>query len=273
MGVHTISRTTVVAVLVATTAALVGRSWLQVHLRQTGMNVTTAADLSYLVVPPILILLLLPLWKSEKKFLADQFRRRNLTWRVALTAFAIGLLLRLLWWSKVVAGVSFGFYSSTASNAIVGPVFSFQCSAPEIILLGFFVMAFIVPLIEEITHRALIQTALDRRSFAFAIIVSSIVFTVFHRFDSWPTVFLGGLVLGAQYRITRSLWSSVITHVTVNGLIQVDWRCLSSQWNPMPDSLPLLLPGATAVFVFLICILTLFLLLHRMATETKNPPR
>ena len=75
MASHTISRTTLVAVLVATLAALTGRSWLQIQLTQGGMESQVAADLAYLVVPPTLALLLFPLWRSEKTYLKNQFRR------------------------------------------------------------------------------------------------------------------------------------------------------------------------------------------------------
>jgi membrane protease YdiL (CAAX protease family) len=273
MAAHTISRTTIVAVLVATIAALIARSWLQIQLTQGGMQSLLAADLSYLVVPPILILLLFPLWRSEKVFLKNQFSRKDLTWKLALTAIAIGVLIRLLWWSQLVAGVSFGIYTSPDPNAIVGPIISFQCSSPGVVFLGFLVMAILVPFIEEITTRGFVQTALGRRSFVVAVAMSAAVFAVFHRFDTWPTVFLVGLILGTQYWITHSLWSSVLTHATVNGLIQIDWRCLSIQWNPNPDEPPLLAPGMTAVLVFVICSSVLFVLLHRMTTGTKISPR
>ena len=273
MAAHTISRTTLVAVLVATIAALTARSWLQIQLTQRGMQSLVAADVSYLVVPPILILLLFPLWRSEKDFLINQFGRKDLTWKMALTAIAIGVLIRLLWWSKLVAGVSFGLYTSPDPEAIVGPEFSFQCAAPEFVFLGFLIMVILVPFVEEITIRGFTQTALGRRSFALAVTISSAVFAVFHRFETWPTVFLVGLILGTQYWITRSLWSSVLTHATVNGLIQIDWRCLSIQWNPNPDEPPLLIQGMTAVLVFVICLSVLFFLLHRMTTGTRLSSR
>ena len=273
MAAHTFSRTTLVAILVATIAALIARSWLQIQLTEGRMQSLVAADLSYLVVPPVLVFLLFPLWKTEKQFLADQFRIRDLTLRLIVRALAVGLLIRILWWSQVVAGGSFGFYSSTDPDAIVGPIFSFRCAAPEIVFLGFFVMAMIVPLIEEITNRGFFQTALYRRGPVFAIVVSSMIFAVFHRVDAWPTVFLIGLVLGTQYRATRSLWSSLLTHATVNGLIQIDWRCLSGQWNPRPDDLPLMVPGVSAVLVFVSSLTILFFLLHRMATEARISPR
>lgn len=273
MVAHKISRTTLVAVVIATFAALVARAWLEVQLVQAGMQSLVAADLSYLVVPPILVLLLFPLWRTEKNFLSSQFSRKNLTWRLVLTAVAIGVLIRLMWWSQLIAGVSFGIYAHSDPDAIVGPVFSFQCASPSVVFLGFIVMAVLVPLIEEIVHRGYVQTALRHRGFAIAIAISSMVFALFHPFESWSYVFLIGIVLGTQYWFTRSLWSSLITHATINGLIQIDWRCLSGQWNPRPDDLPILLPGLTAIFVLVGSLLLLFLLLHRMATEARISPR
>lgn len=273
MAAHTISRTTLVAVLVATTAALTARAWLQIHLIQGGMQSPVAADLSYLVVPPVLILLLFPLWRTEKAFLANQFRRKDLTWKLALTAIAIGVLIRLLWWSQLIAGASFGVYTSPDPDAIVGPIISFQCGSPGIVFLGLFVMAILVPLIEETINRGYVQTALRHRGFVIAVVISSIVFALFHRFSSWPSVFLAGLILGSEYFLTRSLWMSLISHATVNGLIQIDWRCLSIIWNPSSDELPLLATGTAALALMTASLLILAILLRRLATGTNESPR
>lgn len=273
MAAQNISQRTIVAVLVATIAALVARSWLQVRLIQDGMQSLVAADLSYLVVPPILIVLLFPLWRSEKAFLLNQFSRKNFTLKLALSAIAIGVLIRLTWWSQLISGVSFGIYTSSDPNAIVGPTLSFQCASPSIVLLGFIVMAILVPLIEEIVHRGYIQTALRHRGAVVSILLSALIFAIFHKLGSWPFAFSAGIAFGAQYWVTRSLWSPLLSHATVNGLIQVDWRCLSGQWNPRADELPLLVPGVTAVFVLVSSLTLLVFLLHRMATEARNSPR
>ena len=181
MTPHNISRTTIVAVFIATFAALIARSWLQLRLMRNGMPPLIAADVSFLVVPPILLLLLFPLWNNEKRFLASLFRRQDLTWRLALSAMAIGIMIRFAWWGQLVAGGSFGVYQSTDPAAIVGPVFSFQCDSPSVVILGFVVMAILVPVIEEVTNRGYFQTILQRRGAIFAIVGSALIFTVFHR--------------------------------------------------------------------------------------------
>ncbi len=266
---HRISRTTIIAVLVATTAALIARAWLQLRLVDNGMQQALAADLSYLVVPPILLFLLFPLWRSEKVFLKSLFRRDSLSWRIVLTAIVIGILLRLSWWSQLIAGVSFGFYRSGNLDAVVGPSFSFNCASPTVVALGVLVIAVLVPLIEEITHRGYVQTFLERRGVIVAVLLSAAIFACFHRLSSWPFAFFTGIVLGVQYWATRSLWSSVIAHATVNGLIQLDWHCQSTSWNPRAENLPLWLPGVVATLVFVICLTCLTLLLQKMTTGAR----
>jgi len=270
---HSIPRTTIVAVLVATTAALVGRAWLQVRLQQGGLPSQTAADLSYLVVPVVLVFLLFPMWRSEKPFLIAQFLRADLCWRIALRAMIIGLLLRIIAWCQLIGGVSFGIYSSDDMNTLVGPVFKFQCATPELVLLGILVMAILVPVIEEVVHRGYVLSVLRNRGIIVSVLVSAVVFAVFHRMSSWSFVFLAGLVFGTQYWYTHSLWASVISHATINGLIQIDWRCLSGRWNPRAEDIPVLLPGIIATALLIGCFVTIVALLQGMATEARNTPR
>ncbi len=228
-----------------------------------------AEDASYLVVPPILLLLLFPLWRSEKAFLKFQFRRQALTWRIAVTAIAIGVLIQLMWWSQLITCVSFGIYVSTDPDAIVGPAISFRCASPAVVFLGFFVTAFLVPLVEEITNRGYVQTALQKHGATLAVLVSATIFAIFHTLSSWPFAFFAGLLLGVQYWSTRSLWSSFISHATVNGLVQIDLRCLSVFWNPRLENIPILLPGLSSIFVFVCCTIALLALLGKMAADAR----
>ncbi len=223
-----------------------------------------AGDLSYLVVPLILVLLLAPLWRHEQPFLARQFSRSGIAWPALAKAVAIGLLLRLTWWCQLVIGVAFGFYSN-GQGTISGPVFSFQCPPPGVAFLGILVMIVLQPLIEETTHRGYVQTALQRYGFTISAMVSAAAFAAVHHTDSMLFAFFTGLVFATQYRVSEALWSSLITHATVNGLILIDWRCLSGRWNPRVDELPLLLTGTMASLVMLCCLLGIACLLRAMA--------
>jgi len=261
----------VVAVLIALTAALIARSWLQVTLRDSGLDRLYAADLSYLVVPPVLLFLLLPVLRESKDGLRSLFDPSDLTMRFALNAIAIGLLIRLTWWCQLIAGISFGIYSGTAPNAAVEPLFEFRCPPLHVLALGFLVMAILVPITEEVLHRGFVQSALYRYGPCAAIIGSAGVFSVFHPPSNWGFVFFAGLVFGTQYWITKSLWSSLITHATINGLIQIDWRCLRGQWNPPASEGPLVVPGAIAGLLLATCVAAIFAVLWQMHRGDVSP--
>jgi membrane protease YdiL (CAAX protease family) len=267
----TISQTTLIAILVALTAALVARSVLQVQLLKGGFQSHLAADVSYLVVPVVLVGLLFPLWRTERPFLAAQFQLSDLSWRIVVRALAIGLLIRIIWWCQLVAGTSFGIYQSTETSSIVGPVFTFQCATPAVVALGVLVMGMLTPAIEETVNRGYVLSALRRRGFLVSVIVSALVFTVFHRLSSLPITMFAGLVLGMQYWSTASLWSSLISHSTVNSLILIDWRCLTGLWNPRTEDLPMLQPGLIAIGMGVTCLGALLIILRKTATEARMP--
>jgi len=268
-----VSRKTLTLVLLATTAALVARSWLQVVLRDQGMLQTTAADMSYLVVPLLLLVLLFPCWRTEKHYLATLFRPQQLSCRIVMRAFLVGILLRVLAWCELIASVSFGRFVNTDPDAIIGPSFRFDCPAAELLMLGVLVKVLLVPLIEEIVHRGIVMGAMKKTVPAVAILVSAIVFMVFHKPGSWAFSAFAGVIFGVQFWGSGSLWSSLIAHATVNGLIQLDWRCLSGHWNPTVESLPRLLPGMVALATGLLAVTLLILLLRKTLAEADPPPR
>ena len=204
MSEHQITRTILVAILVAMTAALVARSWLQVEFVQDGMNRAVAADLSYLLVPPTMVLLLFPMWQTEKVFFEHLFRRQNLSISLVVRALAIGVLIRLTWWGQLIAGVSFGFYKSSQPDAVVGPVFSIQCEPAVNIILGLFVMAVLVPVIEETVHRGYIQTAMKQRGFIVAVAFSALIFAVFPTDRSRLSTSFSMRSAGSSTRMRRS---------------------------------------------------------------------
>jgi len=263
MTESTITTRTLVAVLVATTAGLILRSWLQVELLDDGWNRRFAADLSYLVVPPILVLLLFPLWHSHKSFLKAQFQLRTLTWQLVFRGVAVGFLLRLLSWSYLIASVALGWQRSSDPLAFVGPEFSFQCGSPTQVILGVTVMVLMIPFIEEYCHRSVVLTYLRQRGPLIAIPISALIFMVFHPTSSWLFAFLAGLTFGYQYWHSGSLWPSFFSHMTVNGLIQLDWYCLGGRWNPIAADLPLILPATFAITLMIVCIAGIIALLSR----------
>ena len=254
-------RISFVAVIVGTIAALVFRAWLQLELLGDGFQKDYAADLSYLVVPPTLFVLLFPIWRQYLSFIVSLFRRDVLTPTLILNAFAVGCLLRVAAWSQLIAGVAFGWYYNPDPTAMVGPAFAFSCAAPHVIALGVVVMVIMVPFVEELVSRGLVQSWLSHRGAIISIGLSALFFMLWHRPSSWGFAFFGGLVLGVQYWRTGALWSPLISHATVNALIQWDWRCLNVLWNPRSSDLPELgaaipalvaLIAADIAFIFLL---------------------
>lgn len=256
-------RKKIIAILLASVAALFARALLQIELQARGANREFAADLSYLIVPVILVLLLSPLLYQDRAFLSRQFRRSAITAKIVLYALLVGVLLRVVAWTKLIAAVSFGYVRSSNPNAVEGPLFHFQCSSLGVVVLGFFVMAFLVPLIEEVIHRAYVQSYVHHLGPVIAVLISALIFAVLHRPPSWFFSFVAGIVFGAQYWLTGSLWLALLSHATVNALIQLDWRCLRTQWNPPESNLPLWMPGVLSVVVLLLSLGGLIWLLKK----------
>ncbi len=242
--------THVVAALLALAAALLCRAWLQVTLETGGFDRTLAANLSYLVVPPVLLVLLLPVLRADRGFLCDLLHPGPVNLSLLLVAAAIGLLLRLAWWSQLVASVSFGWQSSTDPLAIVGPVARFSCPPAASMAVGIVVATLLIPPIEELIHRGYVQTRLHSRGPALAITISTLLFVVFHPTSGWGFALAGGAVLGTMYWTSGSLWPPIVTHSVVNLEPQITWRCLNLHWNPTADTLPLWSVGLPATLVF-----------------------
>ena len=240
-------RVPILAMIIFLVAALFARSFLQLRLQNLGYNPGFAKDLSFLVVPPILAVLMYPIFREHKDHLSSLFQRQLLSWRLVLAALAVGLLMRIAWWCQLIVRISFGITKNADPEAIVGPSFSFNCPPGPVIVLGVFVMAMLVPVIEEVTDRGLIQSSLVHRGKSQAIMISALVFAAFHPPASYPLTFVAGVILGIQFWNSGTLWFSVITHATYNGLIQLDWRCINGTWNPLASDLPLYAPGTVGL--------------------------
>lgn len=264
-------RNSVTLVLLALTTALVVRSMIQLELRRRGLDAAVAADISYLTVPPLLLLLTVPMWSEAAGFISGLYRRSDLSLRLVISAVAIGILMRVAWWSLTVARASFGWFTETGVANSIGPTFVWQCPRPTILALGIVVMTFLVPAIEEAVHRGYVFRAALRWGLPAAIIISSVLFTVFHKTDTWPTVFVAGVILAVQFHNTGSLWASTITHATNNLLIQFDWRCIQGRWLVSDVDVPNLEPGLTAILVLGITIVSICLLVERMPGAKTRP--
>jgi len=130
-------------------------------------------------------------------------RWRNPGWRVLALAAAVGTAMGLIAIAIVLLHVS--------------PP---QGGRPDGVgVAGFVVfLILVVPLEEWLTRGVLLQRHIKPLGAVGALLVSSAVFAFLHRwgFPAWVFRFVGGLVLGAFYLRTGSLWPSIVLHYMYN---------------------------------------------------------
>lgn len=222
----------VIAVMLLQVFALFIESWLRIDLMSDGMSKAIAADVSKLIALPLLAVLLYPVVRNFLPQLKSKLRWCQLNPRTILTGIGLGFSLRMLSWSELIAGVSFGFFVNPDPEAIVGPIVRFGCPPLLIVSLSLLAMAFITPVVEEIVNRAFLLQWFVKYGQLSAIIGSAVLFAVLHRPDSMHFAFMFGLFAGMLYLNSGTLWAPLIAHMTVNGMIVFDWDCINTQWNP-----------------------------------------
>ena len=124
-------RAPIVAILVIEFAVLVARAFLETRLIDSGLP--NARDLSYLVVPPILIVLLYPILQQHGQFILSLLRRQDLTIRLVVLSVCLGIALRIAYWGGLISFVSFGVLRNSDSDAVIGPVITFGCPEPIVL--------------------------------------------------------------------------------------------------------------------------------------------
>ena len=263
-------RAPIFAIIIMQVCAYVARAALEIDLDERGFETSFAADLSLLVVPLILGILMFPILRSNWQALMQLLSPHGINLRMILVAIAIGLLARIISWSKLVFSASTGLVSNSDPAAIVGPVFSWHCPPVQVFLLGLAVWVVITPVIEEVVHRGLIQSSLMHRGRWTAILVSALIFAAFHPPESIPFVFLFGIVFAAQFANSQTLWTTIISHATYDGLIQFDWRCLRGTWNPRIEDTPMIETAALSAAILLLSTAAIVVLLKK--TRARNAP-
>jgi membrane protease YdiL (CAAX protease family) len=228
---------------------------LDLSLRARGMDPDVANDLSYLVVPPILLVLMFPYIKTCRDSLRKVFSLAGLTVRVIVLSIALGLVMRLTYWASLTLLIGTGVIRNEDPNAIVGPIVGFDCPPIPVLLLSLAIMAVAVPVTEEVMHRGFFLYGLLPRGRILAIIASAVFFALMHESSTYLSAFIVGLVLAVQVLNYRALWGPIIAHATYNAAATIDWDCFRLIWNPpMGDpaiiklawvSLPIIFAGAT----------------------------
>ena len=269
-------RVSILAILLFQICALFARAALELFLVSNGSDRSVANDLSYLVVPPILIALLYPYLRQHKNALASLFQPCQLTFRLCCLSILLGFLMRVTYWATLTVLMWMGLIKNDDPGAVVGPVLGFDCPPLLVLCLSFIVMAFLVPLVEEVINRGFLLHALLPRGTVVSVGLSACLFAVVHRPDSYIVALAVGLFLGVQVLNSRTLWAPLLTHAAYNASATFDWDCFRIIWNP-PEADPGLVAvtrvaAPTAILGALICC---FLVSRKAigATPPRSPDR
>lgn len=255
-------RASVAAIVLFNVAALLARSALETELVAAGLSRAVSKDLSFLVVPPLLALLMFPYLQSNWPALRSLFRRVDLNWRLIGLSILLGLTLRITWWAGTTIALRLGLTGSADATSAAGPLIGFDCPAPPVLLLSLVVMAVLIPPIEETISRGFVLHLLLPGGKMRAIVVSAALFAAMHLPSTWPIAFVIGLFLAVQTLNGRTLWASVVTHATYNAAAVLDWDCFRVVWQPAPGD-PLLLQLAAAAVPLFFAGLTVAVLIVR----------
>lgn len=273
-SVRPVFHVSITAICLFQVAALFSRSMVDLRLQRNGIDPAVANDLSYLVVPPILLALMFPYLRRCRDGLHELFSPRALTLRVVACSVALGLTLRLLWWASTTFLIGVGFFREDGSDAIVDPVIGFRCPQLSVLALSLFVVGVVIPITEEAVHRGFVLHGALRYGRRVAILGSAALFALMHVVDSYAAAFVAGLVFALQALNYRALWGPVIAHATYNAATVIDWDCFRIVWDPLPSdpvlvgltwaSVPVMLAGIRA---------TVFLVGGKAAGAASRPPR
>jgi membrane protease YdiL (CAAX protease family) len=248
---------TIFAILLVEAFVLVLRAMWEVRLLRDGHDPAFAGDVSYLVVPPLLALMLTPVLRQHRDVLARLFDPRRITFGVALSGFAVGALSRLAWWCMVIL-------RGAAGADVAGRPGEFAvdwaCPSPAPLLLALLIWICLVPVVEETLARGLIQGLLEYRGRNFAIAASAVLFALYHVPGTIPMALLMGIVFAFLRANSGNLWPGIAAHAAYDGMTIADWRCLHMHWQPGaggPRLLTLAVPALGALVLLTAAIVSL----------------
>lgn len=245
-----LTRRAIVAVLLLLVSVLMLQAWLAVELGGRGIAHWHAVNLARLVTLPLLFGLVWSLLGRCSGYLRQMFSPAALTPAIIAGAILIGVTARVMAWAELTARGALGIVPG-ASLAPPRPfTVAFDCEEPVVMAVAALAWLVLVPVTEEFVHRGVLQAWLQRYGTWQAITLSSVVFTLMHESSNHPWVFLMGVLLGVQFRLSCSLWPPIITHASYDGLHLLDALCVRLAWNPAVDTLPRWGLAATSVVLF-----------------------
>ncbi len=224
------------AILLFQTCALFARSFTHLRLLDLGYGELFANQLSWLLVPLLFGALAFPILRANWAAIRARFALRQVTLRLVFVSISLGITLRLAGWGLIAFQTAFS--SSYAANVgdAIGPLLGFSCPPPMTLSMTVLVSAMLIPLYEELVNRGFLLEILLKYGRWLAIVISAILFGIFHDPYSIPFATVIGVFFAFQYLNSRILWASVISHCTFNLATIVDWKCLQIIWYPVPPT-------------------------------------
>lgn len=235
-------------------SALFVRSVIEVKMVENGIDQTTAKYAGASIGFVALGIFLAPVLHTIGPRLMLQYTRPASWARLISASVALGLLLWIANSQALLVYSTLDWIGSADQSRAAEPIYTFACSDAMILLLAIPVMSVLTPVVEETINRGLIlQTLLPTGRWR-GILISSILFSILHKPETYPTAFFFGLFAAVQVLNWRSLWGPIITHGTFNFLVELDRTCLNAYW--LPGRIQLETGGAlqTSFAVFLLCL-------------------
>lgn len=141
------------------------------------------------------------------------FGVRRTTWRWLLVGLAAGVITFLL---KGLVNFAITALTGFDENAQV-PYYAAAGGGLLASVLTFVLLSFLVPVGEELLFRGVVMRGLLRYGAVVAVVGSSVVFALFHGFNTaLPTALVVGLVAAEITRRSGSIWPAVVVHVVNN---------------------------------------------------------
>ncbi|CAN2041798.1 CPBP family intramembrane metalloprotease [Candidatus Magnetomoraceae bacterium gMMP-15] len=149
--------------------------------------------------------------------LSDSLASIGLAKHQIIPGFKMGLI-----WS-IAFGLIAAFVFGISFLIGINPLFMLRTSLPDMkleLIMFFLIGGIIGPVTEEIVFRGIIYGFLRRWGFVTALLLSILIFIVFHPIKGIPlTQIVGGFIFAVAYETTGYLLSPIIIHVLGNTVI------------------------------------------------------
>ncbi|MEQ9564730.1 MAG: CPBP family intramembrane glutamic endopeptidase, partial [Pseudomonadales bacterium] len=227
---------------------------------------------SYLVVPPLLLILFFPILKDHAHLIRNLYDTTRVTKRLVVIAIVLGVALFGISVASNVAMSAYEISIRDNSPLGIGLASSWSCTNVWYLILGIAISALLIPVIEEVINRGFLLNYFMPRGKWLAILLSSLLFALFHKPQTIVLAFLFGIFLAHLTLNSGSLLPATIAHSIHNLLVQFDSGCLTLTWlssNTLPDVVRHGRLAALSCFL-LFCLATI--LVSRKVTGTRTVP-